>query len=535
MKNFILILTLIALSAVVKGQQVSNNLQGSVSFLSTQNVYVKFKSTDGIAVGDTLFVTTGGKLVPALVVSNLSSTSCICTSLPGANISVSQGISARVNPAAVKPGGNQVSQETKVNPPAAISYDTVRKKVVTKELQQKINGSLAVYSYSTFSNTPSPTSTQLRYTFTLNARNIGDSKISINSYVSFRHKIGEWSVVKNDIFSALKVYDLSLTYDPTKTTHISIGRRINYNISSIGAMDGAQFDKSFNRFGIGVVAGFRPSFTDYGFDSKLFQYGAYLAYNSKPEETFHQTSIAVMEQMYNSKTDRRFLYFQHTNMIIKNLYFFGTLEADLYTVKNNKPQSTFDLTGLYGSLRWNLTKNLSVTGSYDARKNITYYETYKSLLDSVLINQTRQSIRLQINYRILNNIMIGVQSDYRYLKTDPAPTRNVYGYFTYGRIPGIGISATLSGTYLESPFLKGTVYQARLSRDLFQGKLQLDMSYQYVDYRLSESLLNTLQHIGEFGIYWQFAKKISFSANYEGTLEKNNTYNRIYLQLRKRF
>lgn len=534
MKHLIIIIALITLCTGMKGQQASGNLQGTISFISPQNIYVKFKSTDGLSAGDTLFVSDNGKLTPALVVSNLSSTSCICTPLAGKNFTVSQVITARTKPAINTPE-KPVTAATKVIPPPPVYADTSRKKVVPKEHQQKITGSLAAYSYSGFSNTPTPTSTQLRYTFTLNARNIGDSKFSINTYASFRHKIGDWSAVKSDIFNALKIYDLNVTYDPNKTTHISAGRKINYNISSIGAMDGLQFEKSIDRFGFGVVAGFRPSFTNYGFDSKLFQYGAYLALNSRPEETFHQTSVAVMEQMYNSKTDRRFLYFQHTNMLIKNLYFFGTLEADLYTVKNNKPRNTFDLTSLYLSLRLNVTKNLSLTGSYDTRKNVTYWETYKSLLDSVLINQTRQSIRLQINYRIMNNISIGVQSDYRYLKTDPAPTRNVYGYFTYGKIPGIGISATLSGTYLESAFLKGKVLQARLSRDLFQGKLQAEAGYQYVDYQLPESKLTTLQHIGEAGLYWQFAKKMSFSVNYEGTLESKNTYSRIYLQLRKRF
>jgi hypothetical protein len=535
MKHLIIIFAILALCAEMDGQQASGNLLGTVTFITPQNVYVKFKSTEGLTAGDTLFIPDNGKLIPVLTISNLSSTSCICTLLSAKNLTVSQVITAKSRTVAAKMAGKPVSTVASVNPPLQANADTAKKKSVTNDRKQKINGSLAAYSYSSFSNTPSPSSTQLRYTFNLNARNIGDSKFSINTYASFRHKIGDWSAVKNDIFNALKIYDLSVTYDPARNTHISIGRKINYNISNIGAMDGLQFEQSFNRFGFGVAAGFRPSFNNYGFDSKLFQYGAYLALNSKPEEIFHQTSIAVMEQMNNSKTDRRFLYFQHTNMLIKNLYFFGTMEADLYTVKNNKPQNTFDLTSLYLSLRLNVTKNLSLTGSYDARKNVTYYETYKSLLDSVLINQTRQSIRLQINYRIKNNIMIGVQTDYRYLKTDPAPTRNVYGYFTYGKIPGIGISATLSGTYLESAFLRGKVLQARLSRDLLQGRFQADLGYQYVDYQLPESKLTTLQHIGEVGLYWQFAKKMSFSVNFEGTLEKKNTYDRIYMQLRKRF
>jgi hypothetical protein len=239
--------------------------------------------------------------------------------------------------------------------------------------------------------------------------------------------------------------------------------------------------------------------------------------------------------MNNSKTDRRFLYFQHSNSLIRNVYFFSTLEIDLYKVKNNNPQNIFDLTGFYLSLRFKMTKNLTITASYDGRKNVMYYETYKTLIDSLLINQTRRSFRLQANYRITGNMMFGVQSDYRFLESDLHPSRNVNGYLTYSKVPVLNVSATFSATYLESSYMNGKILGVRISRDLFQGKLQADLGYQYVDYRLPESNINILQNTGEMGIYWQLARKLSFSVNYEGTFEKIDRYNRLYLQLRKRF
>jgi hypothetical protein len=242
-----------------------------------------------------------------------------------------------------------------------------------------------------------------------------------------------------------------------------------------------------------------------------------------------------MQQMNNSKTDRRFLYFQHSNSLLKNLYFFGTVEADLYTVKNNLPQNTFDLTGLYLSLRFRLSKNFTLTGSYDQRKNILYYETYKTLIDSVLENERRQSFRLQGNYRITNNISVGLESGYRFLKSDPRPSRNLYGYLTYYQIPGLNMSITLSGTYLESASMDGKVLSASLSKDLFHGIIQTSAGYRYIDYTLPESKTNLLQNVAEMSIFAQVTRKLSVSANYEGTFEKANKYSRIYLQIRKRF
>jgi hypothetical protein len=244
--------------------------------------------------------------------------------------------------------------------------------------------------------------------------------------------------------------------------------------------------------------------------------------------------------MDSMKIDRRFLYFQHSNSITKNLYFFGTLEVDLYEMKfdslnTGHSKNTFNPTGIYASLRYRVTDNFTISGSYDARKNVVYYETYKTFLDRIIESEMRQGFRLQANYRITRNLALGVQSGYRYLKSDPHPSKNVYGYLTYSQIPGAKISATLSATYLQSSYMNGKIFGLTLNRDFFNGKAQTGIGYRYVDYSLPENQLVVPQNIGEINFTWLFARTMSFSANYEGTFEKKNTYDRIYLQIRKRF
>jgi hypothetical protein len=529
------ILFLVVFSIELNSQPITGNLSGKVSFVSSQNVYVRFKSTEGILAGDTLYSLSNSRLIPVLIISNLSSSSCVCTSLSTKNLSVGQEILARRRIGAAKAEVKSIENGVKEIPVPVVIADTAKKRSYSTELKQKINGSLSVFTFSDFSNTGAKNSTQFRYNYALDARNIGNSKFSVENYISFRHKIGDWSVVKNNVFDALKIYTFAVKFDPGKTTRLTLGRTINYRISSIGAMDGLQVEQKLGMVTVGAVVGTRPDYRDYGFNSKLLQYGGYLSYDTKKAESFTESSIAVMEQMNNMKTDRRFLYFQHSNSIIKNLYFFSTFEVDLYKVTKSVPQNTFDLTSLYLSLRFRITKNLSITGSYDQRKNVLFYETYKTLIDSVLESERRQSFRLQANYRITNNLSFGVESSYRFLKSDPHPSRNIYGYLTYYQIPGLNVSVTLTGTYLESAFMNGQVYSGNISKDLFQGRIQTSIGYRYIDYTLPESKLRILQNIGEMSIYWQFSKKMSFSANYEGTFEKRDKYNRVYLQLRKRF
>ena len=280
------IFVLCVFSLRLNGQSLDENLIGKVSFISPQNIYVKFKSTDGLSAGDTLFIYSGGKTIPVLIIKNLSSVSCVCTSITSKSLGLSQDILAKKRVNTAKPDIKPDAK--KVNAPAAevVPVDTSKKTSYKNSVKRKVNGSISVYSYSDFSNTPAKRSTQLRYNYMLDARNIGNSRFSIENYITFRQKIGDWSAVKSDIFNALKIYTFAVRFEPAKTTRITLGRTINYKISSIGAMDGLQFEKTFNKFSTGVLAGFRPDYKDYGFNSNLFQYGGYVAFDTKSGEKF---------------------------------------------------------------------------------------------------------------------------------------------------------------------------------------------------------------------------------------------------------
>jgi hypothetical protein len=540
-KTVFIFLFLITYSAIY-GQETTETTDGRVSYVASGNIYVKFRTTDGISPGDTLYGKSNGIIVPLLIVNSLSSISCVCTPVPGSNPAVADAVFAKP-----KKTSGSIMKNATVSPLTSSSQDNQNSVLVsqppakTGELKQRISGSVSANGYSDFSNTTAPNSQRLRYNINLDARNIANSKFSFETYTSFRHKIGDWSEVKNDIFSALKIYSLALAYEPTKSTRISIGRRINPRLSNIGASDGVQVDQKFGNFGIGVLAGTRPDYSNYGFNSTLLQYGGYLGLSTNKESRSSETSVAFMQQMNGSNIDRRFVYFQHSDNIIKNLYVFGTVEADLYKVSvdtatgTSKTSGSPSLTSMYMSLRYRFSDRFSLSGSYDARRNVIYYETYKNFIDRLLEDQMRQGYRLQMNLRLARSLSLGLQGGYRWLKSDPKPARNAYGYLTYNNIPGIDISITVSATYLESSYMNGLIYSGMLTKDMFSGKLETSLGYRYADYTMPESLTDEVQHIGEANIFLILPAKFSLGVNYEGTFEKVNKYNRLYLSLRKRF
>jgi hypothetical protein len=180
-------------------------------------------------------------------------------------------------------------------------------------------------------------------------------------------------------------------------------------------------------------------------------------------------------------------------------------------------------------------KQLSLSVSYSNRQNIIYYETYKNIIDQLLYASTMQGYTLQVNFRPGKKISIGANAGYRFGKTDPKPSKNLYSYITYSNVPWLNASATLSATLMQTSYVNGSIYSISLSRDIIPGKLYGGVGYRYVDYRFVNAEAPLKQNMAELDLTWSIMKKLSLSLNYEGTFEKGRNYERVYANLTKRF
>lgn len=535
MRYILSILFIVSVLGNLRGQTGENLVEGSISYVTSQSVYVKFASTENISTGDTLYLKKDGQIIPALQVKNLSSISCVCSPLADIQFSTSDVVFSRQKMAGPPPPVLEVPVRDSVTIIPVPAADTLAAAEEEEAPEQEIRGRISVASYSNFSNTGMPNRQRMRYTLSFTGNHLGGSGLSVETYMSFVHANTNWNEVKDNLFNGLKIYNLAVRYDFNKTTRMWLGRKINPSLSNVGAIDGLQFEKNLGSFTVGAFGGSRPDYRDYGFDFSLWQYGAYFGHTYKRDIRQMQSSIAFVDQNNSGQTDRRFLYFQHTNMLVKNLFFFGTVEMDLYKKVNDQEETTFDLTNLYLSLRYRIIQPLSVSVSYSARNNIIYYETYKNIIDRLLEAETMQGWRAQVNYRPVRYLAIGVSGGYRFRKTDPKPSKNLYGYVTYSRVPGINAAITLSTTVMETSYLNGNFYSVGLSKDLIPGKLSGGFNYRMVDYRYTSAELDIPQHIGDLNLYWRIYKKLSLSLNYEGTFENARTYNRVYVNLSQRF
>ncbi len=519
----------------VVAQVNRTELAGEVSYISGESIYVKFSNTRGIANGDTLFIAHNTILQPALLVNHHSSISCLCRAIGDQEFKVGDKITAQIaNSKQIisTPAPAQTPIEQDVNEQV---LKTATPQQAKSELKSNVTGRLSLSSYSNFSSATNNDYYRFRYTLAMQAQNISNSKLSAETYISFSHKLNEWDVVQENLNKALRVYSLALKYDFNNTTTLWAGRKINPKIANVGAVDGLQFQKSWNDFFVGAIVGSRPDYMDYSFNPNLLEYGAYIGNNTKSENGFAQSSLALFEQRNQGNTDRRFMYFQHSNTLLKKISVFSSIELDLYKLENGEPQTTVSLTGLYFSLRYRISRQLSFFTSYDNRKNVIYYETFKSYTDEILQQASRQGFRGRITYRPLKFLNLGADAGTRFREGDARRTNTFRGYATYTRLPLIKASFSISANLMQTGYLDGQVYGARLTKDLAKGKLFATLNYRMVnfDYINTSSQLN--QHISEIDLAYRFNKKLYLSVNFETTFQEENNYNRVYLNLRRKF
>lgn len=539
MKRILHIVLLFILSAGVILSSTVEKMEktGTITYMSSQNIYVKFESTGGIAQGDTLFQKIDNKFIPAVKVKFISSRSVAGESISGPDLKVNDILIAvieKVTPDVVNEENHSPEVNVLSQPDGEYKADIPPQNLPVKQ-KSSLKGRFSVQSYSNISNSPFfPDNQRWRYTFSLDAKNIAESNLSFSNYMSFAYRADQWSEMPNNFGRSLRIYDLALNYQFDETTSLWVGRHINYKITNLSSIDGIQFEKGFNGNYAGIVAGSRPNFTDLGLNIKLFEYGAYVGRDDSLGNGFMNNTLALFEQTNDFKTDRRFIYFQHSNSFLENTNLFVSSEMDLYKMISGVKKNEFQLTSIFASLQYSPINAVSLFLSYDARKNVIYYETFKNFIDSVFENETRQGFNVRLNIKPIRFLFVGLNGGYRYQKHDLKPARNFGGYITYSIIPWVDITPTISYTKLITSYIEGGVAGLRLSKEI-TNNIDLSVYYHNTQYKFTSSIASINQNSVSMDLSTILFKPVFLTLSYEGIFEGNSTTGRILLDLTTRF
>ncbi|MEJ2195716.1 MAG: hypothetical protein P8X73_12775 [Ignavibacteriaceae bacterium] len=535
-KTILVYILFILVSAVNYSQSIRDTvLTGKISYHSAENIFVKFESTTGIEKGDTLYLLENHKLIPVLKVKFVSSKSLSAIALNGNNVISGDEVYALVTVSNDKLNG---SVETNVVLTADVDKEVKEllnnykvKKIVVPEL----NGRITLQSYSNFTNQGRIYEYQRwRYAFKLDAKNIGGTQLSYFQYINFAYKTSEWGDITSNLGQAVRVYNLALKYDFSAPTSLIVGRHISKKVSNLGPVDGLQFETGFSKFSVGIFIGSRPNLSDMGYNSKLFEYGIYLSRSDDFGRGGMDNTLGYFEQTNDFKTDRRFLYFQHSSSAIKNVRIFLSTEIDLFKQINGQSENELSLTSLFVSANIRPSKAFTFYLSYDARKNVMYYETFKNFIDSVFENETRQGFRTRITLKPVRNLFIGANYGYRFRKGDLKASDNYGGYITYSMIPFIETGLTLTLSQLNSSYVGGKIWGLRLYKDISWG-LGLSLGYRNTKYQFSQSIDDVTQESVSFSINTILLNPVYINLTYEGVFQNAKSSGRILIDLSYRF
>lgn len=515
------------MSIAAQTSEKTNRLDGTVSYMTSENVYLRFTSTDKLVLNDTIFVVNGKQLYPCLVLQQKSSVSCVAQIINGCTVKTGDAVAyfyADIEPVEV------------VDTPA---IDSVAPVPVVLPIQQAakpdpINGRVSLANYTTLGNSDVNSRTMAR--LSLNADKIGGSNFSFRSYMNYRQNNVTNEGV-NTTVRRLNVYQLAVNYDVNETFRITTGRFIGRKMPSVGAMDGAMLDKSWNKVYVGAIAGMRPDPFSYKVNFNLFQIGAFAGlYHTKSKSSF--TNLGFMNQSNTGITDRRYLFLQHSSTIGRKLSLFASSEIDLYKTDSlGVVQSGGQLTSVFLSANFRATKKITLSASFDTRKNLILYQSYADQLNTLLAyNPVRNGIRFGFDVRASTNIRTGI---YVVMRTQNNQQNEYYMgnyYFNVSNFPWIGGTLNNSISYNTNSTFNYAALSIRYNRYFLKDAFSFSPYYRFIrhTYANIENYTAHQQYVG-LDMQYYIARNLSLGVMYEYSIQKVQQFNRFNLNLIQRF
>ena len=529
MKTIVLSLTVFS---VLLYSQNELKIPGTIIYISSQNFYVRFENTVRVTVGDTIYLSETGTEVG--IVKYLSSQSAACSYLATTGIDLNSQVYIRTKKN--DSGSQPTKQNADENDPSLWNDLNATKTVNTvSENNFNLSGRVSVRSFTNYTTSSTHAQNQYwRYGLSLRSNKVGVKNLEFQSSAMYGYRADKWKNA-GSVWNNLKIYDFFFSYKPSASFTLQAGRVRNQNLYSLSTFDGVLFDYTFSKFTIGTFVGSHPGWQNMGVNIKLMQYGAFLSREDSIGKLRMSNNISFANQTNSGKTDRRFLYFLHRTRLT-NFSFALSSEFDLYQVELNSAKSVFEPTSIYASILYRFDNKLSFDLSYDARKTIYYFESFKSTIDSILDSRMRQGVRLGASYRWSRTLSVGLNGGFTKQNDDLHPSFYAGTSVAINEISNLNFSLIGDLTYLQSNYLNGFAYGIKINKSFLLNYLNMGLGLRRVDYLLVRNTSDGVaQNILNADVRLQLLNSLYFNLVYEFVSEKRATTNRIFIGLSQSF
>ena len=527
--------------------------QGEVTFITANNVFVQFEGTANIVVGDTLLLVKEGKSSPCLLVTSKSSKSCACMIIGKCKVENKDRVEPRagqgaptvpakviyVKKRALRRGHRGIGVRTRYHEKKETGpgpNDSVEVRVDPKYMQ-RIKGRISSATYSTFSPTYG-NDHRMMYRLVMQADHLDNSKFSADANMNYRRLYPADEEAHPQQTRFFDVYNLAVRYEPDTNTTLILGRKINVNASSLGAIDGFQAEKRFGPFFVGGIIGSRPDIMTYGLNTELLQFGGYGGFAVNSANVRSRATIGLMQQNNAGAVDRRYTYFQQATTINKVLNIFSSFELDLYNALNGQAR----LTNLFVSSSYRFGKKVDLAVSFDSRRQVVYYETLRNNVEILLDDdQARQGARVRLTAKPFKLVNMGLSFSKRFQSSGQNASDNLNAFLTFSDKAQVLGRWSIQANRNMAAYMRSDVISVRHTRPLFKKKLDASVYYRMATYTYAarEGAVNGGDRIEQnyhgADLAWYLGSKFTITALGEtSTLGAERNY-RMNLSINKRF
>lgn len=534
-KLSVLYLVLFCLLAIHESEaadfSAKDSISGSVSFITSENVYLKFENTRQLVPLDTIYSGNVENLVPCLILIQKSSVSVIAKTIGNCNLKVGDKVWYFFEPVATAASKESPTTDEKTVPTVIPIVTAPASKEKDKN---DLNGMISLNNYSVIDHQDFNSRSIARLSLT--ADKINGSKFSFRTYSRYLQNSAQNESLKSNT-NKFFLYEFAVDYDFDSTLSLTVGRFINPKMMSVGAIDGLKLQKSWRSVFAGAIVGSRPDPYSYALNTNLIQYGAYAGvYHTKSHSSF--TNLGVINQTNSGLTDRRYLYLQHQSSLSSKVNLFGSSELDLYSKDSlGNSQNETRLTNLFFSINYRPIRTLTLMASYDVRKNLILYESFAEELDRLLRDDPyRTGLRFRANYRLTKTVFAGFAISRRLQSDSKNEFSNQSLFLNFSKIPWIGGRINTSISTNKNSYLLYNSASIRYSREFLENKLSLTpffriLNYEYIDKEIDQ-IYQTYMGV-DFN--YDFSRKLSLRALYDYSIRSNSGFHRFNVNITQRF
>ncbi|MBC8346593.1 MAG: hypothetical protein ISR82_05860 [Candidatus Marinimicrobia bacterium] len=492
--------------------QESIKAEGTITYVTTDQVYSDIGLNKGAAVGDTLTVLRRGQELGLIHITSIANKSSVSESL----VPISQFqlgdrvVLEKINNMILPPKKEIVSQKPKPAKPA-------------KRSPWRQSGNISARYMSTqYSDKPTKN------------RSIGMVNYRLRSSGFLKPQL--WVYGRSDLLSGdFNLYQARLTLGQSNGKFfMQAGRVFSPALSGLGATDGLVVSSTFKKeITLGVLGGYLPAQQNMDFSKDVLKTGGFIHYKKQTKNMRINGSAAFAQQKFKGKTDREFLYWSWRSDYKKSLSLAINQTLDLYSTQSIGDRKSLTPTSNQISIRFRPTNGLSLYSRYSGRRQVVYFESVQTLPDSLFQDELRSGWYNAFNWSSdgFGNIQIGLNLRSQISFDRPASVI-VFGYQTPNKKNKR--SYRFKTNFIRNDLLTGIRAVLGVDQSLNRN-VSLYADADFYSYGYGNKSSDFFQSRFSGGFNWRVHKRIQFSTNIDYLKDKSYTNLFIYAGLNYRF